>query len=131
MLLVNLFISATEGPYNVLLHYISHNEREGTIILPTSLSPKPSSLLSIELRFIKTIEIIREVLLSKKHEEKSNVVVEYGIHAEDSESFDKMIGYWIIGRMTNNDEFYVCYEDSVPQNVAELMHRLGTRLYYN
>jgi hypothetical protein len=120
--------SLTEG--NVLLHYLSHTERDGVILLPTTLVPKPSGLLAIENRFIKTIEIIREVLLTRRHEERSSAVIEYGVHVEDNESLDKNIGYWIVGRLIDNGEFYVCYEDSVPQSTVEMAHRLTSRAYY-
>jgi hypothetical protein len=122
---VRSLTSLTDG--NVLLHYLAHTNLDGVILLPTALAPRTGGLKAIENRFVRIVEIIREVLLTKRHEERSSTVVEYGIHVEDNESLDKPIGYWVVGRLIPDGEFYVCYEDSVPQNAVEMAHRLASR----
>ncbi len=69
--------------------------------------------------------------------DETEPIVEYGVHVEDSESFaPHTIRYWVVGAMlpvaSSNygdlTEIYVCYEDSIPQNIVELAYRMTTSI---
>ncbi|EFC48624.1 predicted protein [Naegleria gruberi] len=117
----------TQGPYNVLLGYVVHSNSNGVILYHNSSNPAIASVFSLKC------QVVRQVLQSKRSM-SDDPIVEFGIHIDQKVPLPNNtighIGYWICGRMNDMlDEFYVCYEDSIPQDVVELSYRLYSRLY--
>ncbi|KAL9648095.1 hypothetical protein ABK040_007461 [Willaertia magna] len=113
----------TQGNYNVLLNYVIHSHANGVILLQLNDQVDISSI------FINKCQIIRQVLKSKRNL-SNDYIVEHGIHLTNNNNNNNNIGYWICGRMNDkNDEFYIAYEDTIPQDVIELSYRLYSHLY--
>ncbi|KAG2386952.1 hypothetical protein C9374_001987 [Naegleria lovaniensis] len=122
----------TQGPYNVLLGYVVHSNSNGLILFHNSHNSSIASVFSLKC------QVIRQVLHSKRMiangSQDFDQIVEFGIHIDHRVPLVgtsvAQVGYWICGRMNDKlDEFYVCYEDSIPQEVVELSYRLYSRLY--
>lgn len=122
----------TQGPYNVLLGYVVHSNSNGLILFHNSHNSSIASVFSLKC------QVIRQILHSKRMianmSQDADPIVEFGIHIDHKVPLVgnsvAQVGYWICGRMNDKlDEFYVCYEDSIPQEVAELAYRLYSRLY--
>ena len=117
----------TQGPYNILLSYVVHFNSNGVILFHTNENPAIAAMFSLKC------QVVRQVLQSKRFIAE-DPVVEFGIHIDQkiplSATSTGHIGYWICGRMNDKmDEFYICYEDSISQDVVELSYRLYSRLY--
>jgi Zn-dependent peptidase ImmA (M78 family) len=111
----------TTGKYNQLLNYICYSISKGSIIYPYKL--KSSKLHIIQKEFINYCPYIREILKSQIINGNKNA--EYGLRI-----LHKEVGsFWICGKLNDVSEFYVCYEDSVPQNIIELMFRMNLDLF--
>lgn len=155
---LEILSSATTGPYNVLFNYVIHSQAQGTLLFPISLTDNLSRIEPIFIKYCgiirQTLMLRRqsEYLVDEdftKPERMSHAaerpilmegtepIVEYGIHVEDSESFaPHTIKYWVVGAMlpisssTYGDltEIYICYEDSIPQNIVDIAYRMATSI---
>jgi len=48
-------------------------------------------------------------------------VFEYAMRiADDAIIPQQTVSYWIHGRLSNDGEVYVCYDEAVPQSIVEL-----------
>jgi hypothetical protein len=155
--LIEFMSSAIEGPYNVLFNYIIHSQAQGSLIFPATLSDNLKVIEPQFIKYCEIIRQVltvrrRHILLGDEDylndsestaqmrhlsQKEEQPCIEYGIHVEDSESFaPHTIGYWIVGAMLpidkdsdrNLTEIYICYEDSIPQNVVEVAYKLATSI---
>ncbi|KAL0486048.1 hypothetical protein AKO1_012246 [Acrasis kona] len=115
---------------DVLVHYMVIDGSDGVVITNRS-NAKTVQKQNLENRFVRVVELIREMLLAKKCEERSSSVTEYGMCFQDAENFDgRTVKYWVVGRLMERSEFYICYEEGIPMNIIEAASRLGTNVYY-
>ncbi|KAF7272761.1 hypothetical protein GWI33_014470 [Rhynchophorus ferrugineus] len=136
----------TSGPHNVLYHFIHLDSTEGTLISPveyTAQSQTYGLILNNFKKFCQNIHTIFQNTLrfksmpaqdiAKSLMNKSLIAIkEYGMLFECSYLDDRdkkgRVPYWVVGRlfyMPHPKELYVCYQDSIPQNIVELAFKIN------
>ncbi|KAK5650403.1 hypothetical protein RI129_001432 [Pyrocoelia pectoralis] len=138
----------TFGNENVLYHYVQLDENEGILLCPSDTQIYSTTLDVILNSFRKCAQNIHDIFkntlrlkemlaqdVTKWVFNRSLVAVkEYGTLFECSltedanKKYDKLT-FWVIGRLyyiPHPREVYVCYQDTIPQNIVEISFKLGT-----
>ena len=126
----------TAGDKNCLLHYVHLDVLEGILLSSKSVEESSKNKIIIQ-NFNRCAHIIHKLLyntvrfkkilnedMDKTAINKNLIAIkEHGILFQ----FENMT-YWVIGRLyaaPHAKEFYVCYEDSAPQNMIEMAFKLN------
>ncbi|XP_030767926.1 protein inturned [Sitophilus oryzae] len=136
----------TTGPHNVLYHFVHLDLTEGVLIGPVECSTLSQTYDVILNNFKKCCQNIHGIFqntlrfknmsaqeIAKSLMNKSLIAIkEYGTLFEcpflDEKDKKGRVSYWVVGRlfyMPHPKEVYVCYQDSVPQNVVELAFKIS------
>ncbi|XP_057318515.1 protein inturned [Microplitis mediator] len=128
-------IRITSGPKNVLIHFVQLDLFEGVLMSPKTIE-HPEKNAEIISTFNECAHTIHRLLSntvrfkSMASEDLASVPINKNLVAikEHGILFDyESVSFWVIGRLFETPclrEFYVCYEDSVPQNLIEMAFRL-------
>jgi len=135
----------TSGEKNCLYHYIGYSDFNGIIVSPIH---KPAAeYKSLTELFFKTISSIRNMLHKRKMPTKNESSIqshnnsplipvqsftEFGIKLSNVEPTLISQSFWVVGRLyfspsdleVMENEFYICYEDGIPQSTVELAFKL-------
>ncbi|CAH0559223.1 unnamed protein product [Brassicogethes aeneus] len=140
-------IQITAGQENVLYHFLQLDTAEGILICPPESRVQSQTLQLVLSNFRRCCQKIHSLLqntlrfknmpvpeMSKSLMNKSLIAIkEHGIlfecpYLEEKENKKNKIVYWVIGRliyMPHPKEVYVCYNESVPQNLVELAFKMN------
>ena len=129
----------TSGEKNYLLHYVHLDSLEG-ILISSTIDRELSQDSELMLKFSSCAYVIHRLLqntvrykkmlnqdMDKSLINKSLIAIkEHGVlfHWNNTP-------YWIVGRMYSSiqsKEVYVCYQDSAPQNLVEMIFRLHSSI---
>lgn len=125
----------TAGDKNCLLHFVHLDAHEG-VLLSSRIIECPEKNAEIIVTFNKCAHTIHKLLNNavrfKKmlNEDVDKTAINKNLVAikEHGVLFDyENLSFWVVGRLFSAPqakEFYVCYEDSVPQNLIEMAFRL-------
>lgn len=126
----------TAGERNCLLHYVHLDTLEGIILSSRSVEDR-SKNEKIVRNFNRCAHVIHRLLYNtvrfKKilNEDMDKTTINKNLVAikEHGILFDcENTSYWVIGRLyaaPHAKEFYVCYEDTAPQNMVEMAFKLN------
>ncbi|KAK4883073.1 hypothetical protein RN001_006392 [Aquatica leii] len=137
----------TSGTDNVLFHYVHLDTTEGILLSPPDVQTNSVTLEVVLNNFRKCAQNIHDLFqntlrykemlaqdVTKCVFNKSLIAIkEYGTlfectFADDLfKKYDKLT-YWVIGRVYNiphHKEVFVCYQDTIPQNIIEISFKLG------
>ncbi|XP_043283272.1 protein inturned isoform X2 [Venturia canescens] len=126
----------TAGEKNCLLHYVHLDVLEG-LLLSSRTIENPMKNEKIVKNFNRYAHAIHKLLDNtvrfKKivNEDVDKTLMNKNLIAikEHGVLFDfENTSYWVVGRLyaaPEPKEFYVCYEDSVPQNIVEMAFKLN------
>ncbi|KAG8039143.1 hypothetical protein G9C98_003450 [Cotesia typhae] len=130
-------IRITTGPKNVLIHYVHLDPFEGVLMSSRTIE-NPGKNADVINTFNECAHTIHKLLGNTVRfktlaiEDPASVVINKNLVAikEHGILFEyEGINFWVIGRLFETPclkEFYVCYEDSVPQNLIEMAFKLQT-----
>jgi len=126
----------TTGEKNVLFHYVSYNGINGLLLSPLQ-QPKLLEYFSIRQTFWRTAIMIRKILLHQACQLLPVSLVpifrEENGHLKDTETKAMEFGIkisnelepcWVVGRLYEQKELYVCFADGTPQSMVELAFKL-------
>eukprot|EP01112_Ceratiomyxa_fruticulosa_P013482 TRINITY_DN3792_c0_g1_i2.p1 TRINITY_DN3792_c0_g1~~TRINITY_DN3792_c0_g1_i2.p1 ORF type:complete len:488 (-),score=81.65 TRINITY_DN3792_c0_g1_i2:47-1510(-) len=138
-------LSGQDGK-NILFEYVSYNRLSGAILTPNKLKQDDQVAHDlIHLKFYNSILTIQTILHSKHYQKHG--IEEYAIRLQSqspnpsNSNFSNIFslantinnntttqqlskGFWVVGRLYQNNEFYVCYHDDVPRDTVEMAFRL-------
>ncbi|KAF5301487.1 hypothetical protein FQR65_LT08790 [Abscondita terminalis] len=137
----------TAGADNVLFHYVQLDVSEGIILCPPEVHLNSVTSEVVLNNFRKCAQNIHDLFqntlrfkdllaqdVTKCVFNKSLIAIkEYGTlfectYADDLfKKYDKLT-YWVIGRLyhiPHPREVYICYQDTIPQNIIEISFKLG------
>lgn len=130
-------IRITTGPKNVLIHYVHLDPFEGVLMSSRTIE-NPGKNADVINTFNECAHTIHKLLGNTVRfktlaiEDPASVAINKNLVAikEHGILFEyEGINFWVIGRLFETPclkEFYVCYEDSVPQNLIEMAFKLQT-----
>ncbi|KAI4458438.1 protein inturned [Holotrichia oblita] len=141
----------TAGKENVLYHYVHFDSTEGILLLPPECRANSLTLNTILQNFRNCSHNIHKLFqntlrfknmsaqdMAKSLMNKSLIAIkEHGVLFECEYKDDCVrakplkITYWVIGRlfyMPYPREMYVCYQDTIPQNLIDIAFKLGITL---
>ncbi|PRP87252.1 hypothetical protein PROFUN_01514 [Planoprotostelium fungivorum] len=123
----------TPSSHSGIMHYFYYHENQGTMIVPMlhtgpDLAPLKACFYQTCLTMRNFLKNLLRLKLPGLRRDKEKNFAEYGVKLALEESFNSTTSYWVIGRMSEEWEFYVCHVDGVPINVVELAFkfRAGT-----
>ncbi|KAK0091973.1 hypothetical protein PV326_002431 [Microctonus aethiopoides] len=125
----------TAGEKNCLLHFVNLDALEGILLSSRIIenAEKNSEIMTIFNECAHTIHrLLNNAVKFKKmlNDEDDTTAINKNLVAikEHGVLFDyENLSFWVVGRLFSAPhvkEFYVCYEDSVPQNLIEMAFRL-------
>lgn len=137
----------TVGNENVLYHYVHLDDNSGILLSPPNSTSSSIVLRDILANFNECCHRIHGIFenalrfKSLRPQEMANSVMnksviaikEYGTLFEYNYTHQNCkkpskLTYWVIGRMYYMSfprEIYVCYQDTIPQNLIEIAFKLG------
>lgn len=141
-------IQLTSGPHNVLYHFVHLDTTESVLITPVNSNVQSRTYNLVLNNFRRCCQNIHGVFqntlrfknmpaqdIGKSLMNKSLIAIkEYGmlfecpfVDEKDGSKKNK-ISYWVIGRlfyMPHPKELYVCYQDTIPQNLVDLAFKIS------
>ncbi|XP_066263056.1 protein inturned [Euwallacea similis] len=141
-------IQLTTGRHNVLYHFVHLNTTEGMLVMPLEHGIQSDTYHLILNNFRRCCQGIHDVFqstlrfkslpaqdIAKSLMNKSLIAIkEYGMLFECPFNIEKegnkksKIAYWVLGRLfytPHPKELYVCYQDTVPQNLVDLAFKIN------
>lgn len=137
----------TAGKELVLYHYVHLDSTEGIFLSPPECTVNSNTLDSVLSNFRESCQHIHKLFentlrfknltpqdMANSVMNKSLIAIkEYGVlfetdYLDDNARKTCKHTFWVIGRlfhMPHPREIYVCYKDSVPQNLVEIAFKLG------
>lgn len=127
----------TVGERNYLIYYLHLNLCEG-ILISSTFDKYTIRTSEIIIKFSRCIKMIRRLLQNALRYKKilNQDTNKYEINKslmsirEQGTLFTwNNLIYWVVGKMfpyPHAKEFYVCYHDSTPQNLIEMLFRLNS-----
>ncbi|XP_018331064.1 protein inturned [Agrilus planipennis] len=140
----------TGGTENVLFHYVQFDSTEGVLLLPPPCRVNSQLLQLILDNFHRCSRMIHETFkntlrfkkmlaenMAKSVLNKSLIAIkeqgtlfELTVNDENPKKTQR-ISYWVVGRLFYDPhprEVYICYHESVPQNIVEVAYKLSLTL---
>lgn len=133
-------IKMTTGADNCLLHFLHFDKYEGVIISPDPLL----GLAEIVQNFHRSCSQIKHMFEKYRYRRKPPPPLipdmETKVPRVEDTTFNFMreegimfavptpggtARYWVVGRQRSKEEFYVCFQDGIPQNMIELTFKAG------
>ncbi|KAJ8939448.1 hypothetical protein NQ318_023074 [Aromia moschata] len=140
-------VQITPGNENVLYHFIQLDITEGILICPPESKLQSQTYDAIINNFRRTCQKIHSLFqhtlrfknmpaqdMAKSVMNKSLIAIkEHGIlfqcpYLDEKDNKKNNISYWVVGRlfyMPHPREVYVCYQDSIPQNIIEMAFKIN------
>ncbi|XP_019754086.1 protein inturned isoform X1 [Dendroctonus ponderosae] len=138
-------VQLTCGRHNVLFHFVQLDSTEGMLVTPLECNLQYEMYPLIMNNFRRCCQNIHDLFqstlrfkslpaqdIAKSLMNKSLIAIkEYGMLFEcptSAEPKRSKIAYWVIGRLfytPHPQELYVCYQDSVPQNLVDFAFKIS------
>lgn len=133
-------IKMTSGADNCLIHFLHFDKYEGVVISPDPLL----GLAEIVQNFHRSCSQIKHMFEKYRYRRKPPPPLipdmETKVPRVEDTTFNFMreegvmfavptpggtARYWVVGRQRSKEEFYVCFQDGIPQNMIELTFKAG------
>ncbi|XP_045482988.1 protein inturned [Harmonia axyridis] len=140
-------IQITAGPSNVLYHFVQFDKLEGILLSPPECRIESTTRKTVLSNFRKCCQHLHSLFqntirfknmgnqeMTKTAINKSLIAIKEQGTMFECPSLDERdpkknrICYWVVGRLfftPHIREMYVCYNDSIPQNMIELAFKLN------
>ncbi|XP_023311186.1 protein inturned [Anoplophora glabripennis] len=137
----------TAGNDNVLYHFVQLDTTEGILLCPPESKLQTQTYELILNNFRRCCQQIHTLFqntlrfknmpaqdMAKSVMNKSLIAIkEHGIifecpYLDDKETKKYKVSYWVVGRLfyvPHPREMYVCYQDSIPQNLIEIAFKMN------